>query len=86
MVLIKQYKLSYFCKRFNKEWVWFRKLNTWVFSKDKKHSITKYAPSLIVKMVHDKDMQAKLEEYIIKSKKVEIKKRQNMKQYNSQNI
>ena len=69
MILIKQYKLSYFCKRFNKEWVWFRRPNTWVFSKYMKHSITKYAPSLIVKMAHDKDMQGKLEGYIIKTKK-----------------
>ena len=74
MILIKQYKLFYFYKRFNKEWVWFRRLNTLVFSKDKKHSKTKYAPSLIVKMVNDKDMQAKLEGYIIKCKKVEIEK------------
>ena len=44
------------------------------FNKDKKHSITKYASSLIVKMAHDKDMRAKLEGYITKSKKVEIEK------------
>ena len=38
-------------------------------------------------MAHDKDMQVKLEGYIIECKKEEIEKeKKNMKQYNSQNI
>ena len=36
---------------------------------------------LILAMAHDKDMQAKVKENTIKSKEVEMKKRQNMNKH-----